>query len=181
MQTLDDAVPDDAGDHDDGFSGTRTAKIVGITYRQLDYWARTDLIRPSISDAQGSGSRRRYSYNDLVELKTFHERQIRYMQHERLIHLLVTLFFAVFFMLSLGFGSVTGSLPALGLAALTFLLLAPYIVHYYRLENGVQRWYHLTNRIDKRIGVVSAVYDEKEPPKGEGEAVEAVEPPEEDE
>ena len=53
-----------------GYSGTHTAKIVGITYRQLDYWARTDLIRPSLNDAAGSGSRRRYSYNDLLELKT---------------------------------------------------------------------------------------------------------------
>ena len=53
-----------------GYSGTRTAKVVGITYRQLDYWARTDLIRPSLSDATGSGSRRSYSYNDLLELKT---------------------------------------------------------------------------------------------------------------
>jgi DNA-binding transcriptional MerR regulator len=52
-----------------GFSGTRTAEIVGITYRQLDYWARTDLVRPSISDAKGSGSRRLYSYTDLVQLK----------------------------------------------------------------------------------------------------------------
>jgi len=51
------------------FSGTRTAEIVGITYRQLDYWARTDLVRPSISDAKGSGSRRLYSYTDLVQLK----------------------------------------------------------------------------------------------------------------
>ncbi|MGH9188379.1 MAG: MerR family transcriptional regulator [Acidimicrobiales bacterium] len=52
-----------------GFSGARTAEIVGITYRQLDYWARTNLIRPSIADAKGSGSRRRYSYRDLLELK----------------------------------------------------------------------------------------------------------------
>lgn len=52
-----------------GYGGTRAAKVVGITYRQLDYWARTDLIRPSLSDAHGSGSRRRYSYNDLLELK----------------------------------------------------------------------------------------------------------------
>lgn len=52
-----------------GFSGRRTAEIVGITYRQLDYWARTDLIRPSLADAAGSGSRRRYSYQDLLELK----------------------------------------------------------------------------------------------------------------
>lgn len=52
-----------------GFSGKRTAELVGITYRQLDYWARTDLIRPSLADAHGSGSRRRYSYQDLLELK----------------------------------------------------------------------------------------------------------------
>jgi DNA-binding transcriptional MerR regulator len=52
------------------FSGKRAAEIVGITYRQLDYWARTDLVRPSVSDAAGSGSRRAYSYRDLLELKT---------------------------------------------------------------------------------------------------------------
>jgi DNA-binding transcriptional MerR regulator len=52
-----------------GHSGTRTAQIVGISYRQLDYWARTDLVRPSLADAQGSGSRRLYSYRDLLELK----------------------------------------------------------------------------------------------------------------
>jgi DNA-binding transcriptional MerR regulator len=54
---------------EDGFSGKRTAEIVGITYRQLDYWARTDLVRPSVADAKGSGSRRRYAYADLLELK----------------------------------------------------------------------------------------------------------------
>jgi len=43
--------------------------IVGITYRQLDYWARTDLLKPSISEARGSGTQRRYSYRDLLELK----------------------------------------------------------------------------------------------------------------
>jgi DNA-binding transcriptional MerR regulator len=52
-----------------GFSGARAAEIVGITYRQLDYWARTDLVRPTLSDAAGSGSRRRYSYTDLLELR----------------------------------------------------------------------------------------------------------------
>lgn len=52
-----------------GFSGTRAAKIVGISYRQLDYWARTDLVRPSLTDAAGSGSRRAYSYRDLLELR----------------------------------------------------------------------------------------------------------------
>lgn len=58
-----------SGEPDEGFSGTTAAKLVGISYRQLDYWARTDLIRPSLSDASGSGSRRRYSYKDLLELR----------------------------------------------------------------------------------------------------------------
>lgn len=52
-----------------GFSGTRAADIVGISYRQLDYWARTNLVRPSSADATGSGSRRVYSYRDLLELR----------------------------------------------------------------------------------------------------------------
>jgi len=55
--------------HEAGFSGTTAAGIVGISYRQLDYWARTDLVRPSLTDASGSGSRRRYSYRDLLELR----------------------------------------------------------------------------------------------------------------
>ncbi|MFM8528675.1 MAG: MerR family transcriptional regulator [Ilumatobacteraceae bacterium] len=51
------------------FSGKSAADIVGITYRQLDYWARTNLIRPTAADATGSGSRRQYTYKDLLELK----------------------------------------------------------------------------------------------------------------
>ena len=51
------------------FSGSQAAQIAGITYRQLDYWARTNLIRPSLIDATGSGSRRSYVYRDLLELK----------------------------------------------------------------------------------------------------------------
>ena len=54
---------------DGGYRGPLVCKIVGITYRQLDYWARTDLLRPSLADAKGSGSRRKYSYRDLLELK----------------------------------------------------------------------------------------------------------------
>jgi DNA-binding transcriptional MerR regulator len=58
-----------AASMNEGFSGTRAAQVVGISYRQLDYWARTDLVRPSLSDAAGSGTRRRYSYRDLLELR----------------------------------------------------------------------------------------------------------------
>ncbi|MGH9295399.1 MAG: MerR family transcriptional regulator [Acidimicrobiales bacterium] len=52
-----------------GFRGPQVCSIVGITYRQLDYWARTGLLRPSLADARGSGSQRLYSYGDLLELK----------------------------------------------------------------------------------------------------------------
>src|SRR5213596_2129151 len=58
----------DAGD-EIGYRGPQVCKIVGITYRQLDYWARTGLVRPSVMDANGSGTQRLYSYRDLVELK----------------------------------------------------------------------------------------------------------------
>src|SRR4051795_8999687 len=51
------------------YRGPQVCSIVGITYRQLDYWARTELIRPSVADANGSGTQRLYSYSDLLELK----------------------------------------------------------------------------------------------------------------
>ena len=53
----------------EGFRGPQVCGIVGISYRQLDYWDRTDLISPSLAKATGSGSQRLYSYGDLVELK----------------------------------------------------------------------------------------------------------------
>jgi DNA-binding transcriptional MerR regulator len=52
-----------------GFSGPKVSNIVGITYRQLDYWATKGIVTPSIANAKGSGSRRRYSFQDLVELR----------------------------------------------------------------------------------------------------------------
>ncbi len=55
--------------NEQGFSSKRTAEIAGITYRQLDYWARRDIVRPSLTKASGSGSRRLYSYRDLLELR----------------------------------------------------------------------------------------------------------------
>ena len=62
-------APDDGEEAETGYRGPQVCSIVGITYRQLDYWARTDLLSPSISEARGSGSQRRYSYTDLVQLK----------------------------------------------------------------------------------------------------------------
>ena len=52
-----------------GYRVPEVCKIVGITYRQLDYWARTELVTPSIRDASGSGTQRLYSFQDLVTLR----------------------------------------------------------------------------------------------------------------
>ncbi|MHB1208651.1 MAG: MerR family transcriptional regulator [Acidimicrobiales bacterium] len=52
-----------------GFSGPTVCRLTSVTYRQLDYWARTGLVTPSIQSAQGSGSKRTYSYSDVLEVK----------------------------------------------------------------------------------------------------------------
>lgn len=52
-----------------GFRGPQVCKLVGITYRQLDYWARTDLAAPTLQPAQGSGTQRLYTFEDIVQLK----------------------------------------------------------------------------------------------------------------
>jgi DNA-binding transcriptional MerR regulator len=52
-----------------GYRVPEVCKIVRITYRQLDYWARTGLVTPSVRDASGSGSQRLYSFQDLVTLR----------------------------------------------------------------------------------------------------------------
>jgi DNA-binding transcriptional MerR regulator len=52
-----------------GYRGAAACQIAGITYRQLDYWARTKLVVPSIRAAAGSGSQRLYSFKDLLVLK----------------------------------------------------------------------------------------------------------------
>lgn len=53
----------------EGFRGPEVCKVVGVSYRQLDYWTRTNLIRASVAQARGSGTQRLYSYRDLVEVK----------------------------------------------------------------------------------------------------------------
>lgn len=54
---------------DVGYRGPIACSAAGITYRQLDYWARTGLIQPSVRTAQGSGSQRLYSFRDILVLK----------------------------------------------------------------------------------------------------------------
>ncbi|NED98380.1 MerR family transcriptional regulator [Phytoactinopolyspora alkaliphila] len=58
------AVPEDAG-----YRGPTACNAAGITYRQLDYWARTGLVEPTVRSASGSGSQRLYSFRDILVLK----------------------------------------------------------------------------------------------------------------
>jgi DNA-binding transcriptional MerR regulator len=53
----------------DGYRVPEVCKVIGISYRQLDYWARTGLVTPSVREAGGSGTQRLYSFQDLVQLK----------------------------------------------------------------------------------------------------------------
>jgi len=57
--------------HDDsvGYRGAIAARAAGISYRQLDYWARTSLVVPTVRDASGSGSQRLYGFRDILRLK----------------------------------------------------------------------------------------------------------------
>src|SRR5690625_769415 len=62
-----DSLPD--LDTETGYRGPTACRAAGITYRQLDYWARTGLVEPSIRSASGSGSQRLYSFRDILVLK----------------------------------------------------------------------------------------------------------------
>jgi DNA-binding transcriptional MerR regulator len=59
----------DPGSADVGYRGPIACAAAGITYRQLDYWARTGLVEPSVRAAHGSGSQRLYSFRDILVLK----------------------------------------------------------------------------------------------------------------
>ncbi len=54
---------------DIGYRGPTACSAAGITYRQLDYWARTGLVEPTVREASGSGSQRLYSFRDILVLK----------------------------------------------------------------------------------------------------------------
>jgi DNA-binding transcriptional MerR regulator len=59
----------EATQSDIGYRGPTACQAAGITYRQLDYWARTELVVPSVQGASGSGSQRLYSFRDILVLK----------------------------------------------------------------------------------------------------------------
>mgnify|MGYP004550641721 CR=1 FL=1 len=62
-----DGLPD--LDSNEGYRGAIAARAAGISYRQLDYWARTGLVEPTVRGAAGSGSQRLYGFRDILVLK----------------------------------------------------------------------------------------------------------------
>lgn len=64
---FDDGLP--RPNEEGGFRGATAARAAGITYRQLDYWARTGLVEPTVRSATGSGSQRLYGFRDILVLK----------------------------------------------------------------------------------------------------------------
>ncbi|MEI7885578.1 MAG: hypothetical protein WCI30_09550 [Clostridia bacterium] len=80
-------------------------------------------------------------------LKCYHKTQIEFMQHERLIHLLVTIAVAFFFLGSVSLTIIYSQVFLLLLVMILGVLEIFYIIHYYHLENGVQRMYDLYNKI----------------------------------
>ena len=87
----------------------------------------------------------------LRELLAYHDKQIQWMQHERLVHLMVMLFVCLFTLLSFGFTVIRASTPSIILFVLLLILSVAYVIHYYQLENGIQKWYLISNQIKQRL------------------------------
>lgn len=88
---------------------------------------------------------------DWPALRDGHLRMIARMQHERLVHLLVTLAFGIALLAALAMALTAPSVRVYALAGLLLLLFIPYVGHYFFLENTVQRWYRLADEIEARI------------------------------
>lgn len=98
----------------------------------------------------------------LNKIKAEHLTQLSFFQHERLIHLIVTVLFAIIEFLSLFMFLVTGTIGTLLLAGAIMILLIPYIRHYYCLENEVQKMYVQYDRLQKLIDSEAFSTDNRE-------------------
>ncbi len=84
------------------------------------------------------------------ELADFHLVQIQFLQHERIVHLIITIFFAVFLFAAFCLTLFFDNWLFFALDWLILVLLVPYIFHYYKLENWVQRWYRYYKELKSR-------------------------------
>ena len=100
-------------------------------------------IKQEISETRG-----KKGFKKIMEI---HKRYINFIQHERLIHLLVTLAFAVLLMFCLVISVIQPGFWVLLMILLIISLLIPYIFHYFYLENTAQRWYSLMDELENKI------------------------------
>ncbi|MFA6939537.1 MAG: hypothetical protein WCQ54_00925 [Clostridiaceae bacterium] len=88
---------------------------------------------------------------DYIWLQEYFKAQIRFLSHERLIHLIITLFFSLLLLASIIISFICPSVLLYLLILILFILVFFYIVHYYRLENGIQSWYLIYNKIEEKL------------------------------
>jgi hypothetical protein len=88
---------------------------------------------------------------NLKEIIAYKDNQNKFIQHERLVHLIVMLFVCSFTLLILGFTMINISIQSIILFVIFLILSVAYLIHYYRLENGVQKWYLISNQIKQRL------------------------------
>lgn len=91
---------------------------------------------------------------DSEKVLRYHEEQIKFFSHERLVHLIITLFFALLLFATVFVSIITASIKLTIIALLLLCLVIPYIMHYYFLENNVQGLYDDYNRLyEKCYGI----------------------------
>ncbi|MCI5639495.1 MAG: hypothetical protein MR316_00735 [Lachnospiraceae bacterium] len=90
-----------------------------------------------------------YSEEEREKMKQQVLTQISFFQHERLIHLIVTITFALLAVVAFGICAVAPTVPFFGLEVLLLVLLIPYIRHYYILENSVQTMYRCYDKLSQ--------------------------------
>jgi hypothetical protein len=89
------------------------------------------------------------------ELLEYHNKKIEWLQHERLVHLLVTMLTAILFLFVFGIALLLkDNLLIFVLLGIVTVLLAAYLFHYFRLENTVQRWYLISDEIYQKLTAI---------------------------
>ena len=88
---------------------------------------------------------------DWVKLYNQHQEKIKLIQHERLIHLLVTLAFGIFSLITFFSFLLVGRAEIAIPTFVFFATTAAYVAHYYNLENTTQRWYGLADQLAKKL------------------------------
>lgn len=114
-----------------------------LQYRkQIDEW---------LAQMENEGSAEQITQERIREKLTEHLVQVGFFQHERLIHMIVTVTFALLEMLAIVLSVIAGSLFTLLLPVVILILLIPYIRHYYILENEVQKMYVQYDRMQSLL------------------------------